>query len=849
MTEAIRRWRASLRTRPVLLAVVCGAVVAGVALSSLVWLRAGPVAAPHTLPAPLVAAALVALQLVPVRFHAKRQTYSLDLFSVPLMVGAALTPVRSLMVGLVAANFVGQLLRRSPLIRLVFNLGNQAAAAAVALMVWKAALGGSSPVHARGWLAMAAAAVTYELFSDAGVMAAMGASGASLGWARFRGLFAQLRVLLPLCWALSLIAVTAFWVEPLSVLVLASSCLVVALLYRSVNRLRDRFGDVQSLYRFNMRLSELSVLSEILTASMTEAREVLRCERIQLWLPGFRQAVRYSLDDDGTLRRETTETTDLERRVMEKRQAVLVRADAAGTQASELGFKDLMAVPVAVDGGDTAALIVANRNGDTTVTFDADDLELLHALAAHLATAMTSAGRLDRLENEVAARKHEAYHDSLTGLANRSMFSQVLTGALKSNKADRIVAVLLMDLDGFKEINDTLGHHTGDGVLKEVARRLNMVLGDRCIAARLGGDEFAVVITHAPRIDEIRLIADEALQSVGAPMSVAGMTLTVRASIGVSIAPLHGDDAASLLRRADVAMYAAKKSGQDLVVYDPKIDHHSTRRLMVAAELQRAVEEGALELWYQPVAEVATAKIVGLEGLLRWNSHELGPVTPGEFIPVAEQSGLIEALTWWVVRTALMELKTWRQAGYDLSMAVNISARTLFDSAIVERLNRMTAEIGVHPSSVTLEVTESSMMLELNRSERILRQLSQAGFRIAIDDFGTGYSSLARLKVLPVDIVKIDRTFIQHMGEDMGDQAVVRSTLELARVMGHVVVAEGVEDAETWRQLQSLGCAHAQGYYLARPMPSAECRAWIQGRQPPTIAPILRLPKASSDQS
>jgi EAL domain-containing protein (putative c-di-GMP-specific phosphodiesterase class I) len=315
----------------------------------------------------------------------------------------------------------------------------------------------------------------------------------------------------------------------------------------------------------------------------------------------------------------------------------------------------------------------------------------------------------------------------------------------------------------------------------------------------------------------------------------------MRASIGVSLAPLHGGDSSTLLKRADIAMYSAKSTTKGVVVYDPAIDHNTTRRLVLASELRRAIAANKLEVWYQPVASLPTGDVTGFEALLRWHHDDFGDISPGEFIPVAEQTGLIEPLTWWMLRESLRELRRWHDNGYDVTLAVNLSARSLLDTEIADRFDRLLEETGVSPSSLEVEITESCIMADADRAERILRKLSALGISISIDDFGTGYSSLSRLKTLPVHTVKIDRSFVKNLCTDEDDEAIVRSTIELARNMGHRVVAEGVEDLETWDRLIELGCDHVQGYYLSRPLPADKCRAWMMGRQPTTLARVLAI--------
>ncbi len=442
----------------------------------------------------------------------------------------------------------------------------------------------------------------------------------------------------------------------------------------------------------------------------------------------------------------------------------------------------------------------------------------------------------------MAAREHEALHDSLTGLANRVLFSQWASDAIERRPSEQMVAVLLMDLDGFKDINDTLGHLKGDTILKEVSGRVLAAVGSDRLAARLGGDEFAFVIPAADSPEEIVAAAEAVLESVSRPIAIDGLVLELRASMGIAAAPQDGQDASSLLQRADVAMYSAKRTKRRVVAYDRDLDRNTKRRLVLTTELRRAMETKDLEVWYQPVARMDTGEIVGLEALSRWRHREFGWISPDEFIPVAEATGLIEPLTWWVLESALREVHQWHLEGFELTMAVNVSARSLLGPEIVERLGRILEDVRVPPGSLILEITESLMMVDPEWSERILAQLSDLGVTIAIDDFGTGYSSLSRLKRLPVKMVKIDRSFVINMQADDSNRAIVQATIELARAMGHHVVAEGAERREAWDALKAMGCDHVQGHYLAKAMPAEECREWLLRYQAPGMAPVRNLP-------
>jgi diguanylate cyclase (GGDEF)-like protein len=607
---------------------------------------------------------------------------------------------------------------------------------------------------------------------------------------------------------------------------------------------RQRYSNLEDIYGFTVKLSALADTEDVVTVALSEVQSTIRCRHVALRLPLGQEGIRFELDDTGEVQQSFGEMTNLERSITDGHGSVLAPRGRRDRMPRGYDFRDLMAAPVRLGDAGTAVMVVADHAVDSD-TFDTEDLRFFEALAANLGTALTSSQRLDRLRAEVAAREHEALHDALTGLANRTLFGQWISDALAHRRPHQQVAVMVMDLDGFKDINDTLGHHTGDSILKEVGGRVLAAVGSDRMAARLGGDEFAFVIPAAASAEEALDVAGAILESVSRPVAIDGLVLELRASIGVALAPRHGTDSATLLRRADVAMYAAKMGKRGVLAYNHEIDQNTKRRLILATELRRAMDAKDLEVWYQPIANLVSGEIAGLEALLRWRHSHHGSISPNEFIPVAEQSGLIEPLTWWVMETALRELARWRQDGYELGMAVNVSARSLLGPEIVDRLGRLLSDVGTPPSDLTLEITESLMMTDPDGSERILTELAELGVKIAIDDFGTGYSSLSRLKRLPVQTVKIDRSFVLSMHRDEGDAAIVRATIELARNMGHSVIAEGVEQRSTWERLAELGCDQAQGHLLAAAMPSDSLRKWIKARQAPALAPIRVLPSAT----
>ncbi len=428
----------------------------------------------------------------------------------------------------------------------------------------------------------------------------------------------------------------------------------------------------------------------------------------------------------------------------------------------------------------------------------------------------------------VAALEHQAVHDALTGLPNRLLLHDRLSQAILTARRDEApLALLVMDLDRFKEVNDTLGHHYGDLLLRELGVRLRGILREFDTAARLGGDEFALLLPRTTS-EEAELAARRLVAALELPFILDGHPVEVGGSIGIAVFPEHGSDPGTLLRRADVAMYVAKRNQSELSVYSPELDQHSPDRLSLAAELRAAIEHDQLELFYQPKADMASGRINSVEALVRWRHPLRGLVPPDEFIPLAEQSGQVRALSLWVLNAALRQARIWEQSGRTLAIAVNLSMRDLQDSGLPETVAGMLVHWGVSPALLSLEITESTLMADPAQAMEIVRRLSAMGVRIAIDDFGTGYSSLAYLKRLAVNELKVDRSFVRHVVTDSRDVAIVRSTISLAHELGLEVVAEGIEDQPTWDLLTKLGCDTAQGYLISKALPIGELDRWVR---------------------
>ena len=415
--------------------------------------------------------------------------------------------------------------------------------------------------------------------------------------------------------------------------------------------------------------------------------------------------------------------------------------------------------------------------------------------------------------------RRQAVTDDLTGLGNRRALFDHGAERLQAADLTERLALILIDLDNFKEINDTLGHHAGDKLLREIARRLAARMVDPDLLVRLGGDEFALLIRLGPA-DDGRQITERILDRVMQPLVIDGARVRVDASAGVAEREDAGVQIADLLRRADVAMYAAKDAHSRVELYQPQLDEANRTRLETIQDLDAAFVHGQFILHYQPKIDVATGSTFGAEALVRWEHPTRGVLYPDAFLPVVEQSGLMNALTQLVLETAVAQLATWRAAGLDLTVAVNLSASDLLDESLAERIAGLLALHSVPGSALELEITESVIMIDPKRAREVLEALRALGLRIAVDDYGTGYCALAYLRDLPVDELKIDRSFISHIATDRRSAAIVRSTIELAHALGLKVVAEGIEHQEALDAVAGFGCDYAQGYHFSRPLPA-----------------------------
>ena len=786
-------------------ALAFGLVVGGASLTL------GPVAALDPLPTgvrlwPVVIAALtLLLSASAIMVEFRRQSHTLSMTEITIALGLfAVSPV-----ALVAAKAVGQGLdgmrRRLPLYKTLFNVSLAVFQVPVAVLVFRAVVGADAS-GPRGWLAAAAAVVVANLISAVAIFAVIGLAQGKAEASEIDVALGMWLVVSIVETSFAMVAVEALRAEPLIGWLLVVVALLVLWFTRLYAALRDRNLELAAVYEFGRSVGEPEDPEELPGFVADKVRVLLRAERADVLLAYEGGLTCWRASEAGV------ETIDYQ-------PGDWPWSEVAATGASVLGprGKDAVAVPLKGEAGIAGMLAAYDRVGHVR-RFARVDVQLLEALAAQAGATLESARLVQRL-------RHEAAHDTLTGLANWTGLQARIDAAIAAGGP---VALVLMDLDRFKDVNDTLGHHNGDELLLQISHRLVEFCGTDRVVGRLGGDEFAIVLTTPDDANGPKRVAREMLDVVAAAVVLDGVRIEMAASIGIAVYPEHGLDAAGLLQRADVAMYTAKAEHAGVAMYQPSEDHVSARRLVLAGELRRALDEGLLTVAYQPKASLDDGSITGAEALLRWQHRELGFIPPDEFIPLAERTGLIVMLTTYVLDRALAQCAAWQRGGLDVGVAVNISVRNLLDSELPDEIGALLVRHGVEPRRLTLEITESSVMADPARAIDVLERLSRIGIRLSVDDFGTGYSSLTYLKKLPVNEVKIDKSFVLSMATDAGDAAIVRSIIDLGGSLGLTVVAEGVEDPASWERLADLGCDVVQGYGLCRPVPPDQATEWLR---------------------
>jgi diguanylate cyclase (GGDEF)-like protein len=821
--------------RPTLLALAFSALLLGGGLA--VGLRY--LDEPAFLPSPglswwILAAAFAATEVYVVHLEARRQGSTISLSEIPLVVGLFLAAPFALVLGKLVGSLAAMVVhRRSPVVKITFNLALHVSETFLAVAVFRAVtawLGAAEPVT---WLAACAAAFLSSALSHSAVTVVVAFYEGGLRLRHVVRAAVLYQAASPLAVTLALIGVITVTASPTGAWLLAVFGGLLLVAYRAYGALADRHLSLERLYRFSQAVSTSPEAEEVMSGLLGQARELLRAERasaafvtsdggsiarVRLGASGLsRSDGPPSAEDAWMLRQVVTGGTPL-------LMARGTRDARARRWLAGYGMRDAVVVPLRGKAGIVGALVVSDRIGDLR-TFDKDDVLLLETVANQASVALRNGELVGQL-------RHEALHDALTGLPNREHLRRRLASALDDVAAGRAegAAVMILDLDDFKEVNETLGHQEGDLLLTEVGARLAATVGQSGTVARLGGDEFAVLLPDTADESRVLRMGRRILQALEQPIVVDGLEIEVTGSLGVALAPAHADDPAALLKRADIAMYDAKTSTRGLRLYEPELDTDHPRRITLVSELRSALQNGGIEVHVQPLLRIGSDAVTGVEALARWSHPELGAVAPDYFIPIAERSGLISLLTSRMLDRSLAACAEWRSAGHDLGVAVNLSARSLQDADLVDEVARLLRRHDVPADRLTLEVTESSVMADPPRAVALLHQLRDLGVRLSVDDFGTGYSSLSYLKRLPVHEVKIDRSFIAGLPEQGEDLVIVRAIIDLGHHLGLEVVAEGVEDQATWDLLASMGCDLVQGWHLARPMPTAALQPWLATR-------------------
>jgi len=822
-------------------ALIGGFAIAAVLLTGTTLANRDPYVPDVHIPWLVLAAAFAFCLATSVHFEVRRQAHGVQLSQLPLVLGFFFYSPMALVAAATVGTVIVQANRRLPLVKAAFNISMIAFSTAVdvALFRWLAPHGAS--VSPSVWPATFASTLADDLIAALAIAFVIGIVEKQWSLASVGKVLQFAFLINVVTTSLALVAVTSLSREfdTAWMLVLLAALITVAV--KLHHRLSQRHQALRQLYDFTRDLGPVAHEVDELGNPLQEIRGLLHAEQIELCLFSGETGLTRVVVAEGSVTTDIQlEDVTLDERVagvlltgeshltrLHRRTPLLPRRNAReiGTVEPGPADEDMLIVPVGAPDRRIGALIAHQRSGDVR-QFDQEDLTLLETVATQLDTALEK-GRL--VEN----LRRAATRDSLTGLANLDAIRAHLTGLL-AQRADTAqesgVVVVFVDLDRFQDVNDTLGHDAGDRLLVDVAQRLSAAAPYEAIAARVGADKFVLVLRGSASSEVARLAAIAIKSRLDGPVRLADLSADVRVTVGIARAPDHGTDASTLLRRAEMAMSAAKGSTTGIAEWEPTHERGGPRRLAMVTALRKALADGTLDVHYQPKIELGSGRVTGMEALVRWTDPEFGPVRPDEFVPLAETCGLVGALTTNVLRKALETCRSWHEQGKPIGVAVNLSARSLNDPVLVGQVAALLTATGVKPRHLTLEITESSVMDNPERCIEVLRSLRALGVRLSIDDFGTGYSSLTYVKGLPVHELKVDKSFIDSIDRDEADRAVVRAVVELSHSLGLATVAEGVEEPEQALVLEGLGLQQVQGYFYARPMPADQATEWLRTR-------------------
>jgi len=804
------------------------------ALASLELPSGAPFKAPVALPWWLLAGVFYLTEAKVVHLHIGRSAHSFSMSEIPVVYGIFFfAPGEFIVARLIGAALALVIGRRQRSVKLGFNLAQFLLCSVVALGVVQLFAATGTAFGPRDWPTAFLATSAENMLGVFAVTAAISLAEGAPQHARIPRMLLMGAVVSLTNTSLALLVVTVLFVEPAAALLFGVPIIAVFVAYRAYVSERQQHEGLEMLYESTRILQRSPEIDRALVSLLDHARKMFRAEVAEVSLlpqvegqevlrtsVGPREAIEMMQPIGSAL-----DDPRLVQCVAERRAFLVAHGESRGGGR----FRNAIYAPLVGESRLVGTIVVANRLSDLS-PFDSDDLKLFQTLASHTAIALEngqleqSLSSLSRLQDEL---QHKAYHDALTGLANRAFFAQSVAQRLESADATGLVPVVLfLDLDDFKIVNDTLGHAAGDELLASVGERIQETLRTGDLAARIGGDEFAVLLWDTPEMPVARRVAERLIGAFGSGAAQDGAAANAPVSIGVAAGHPGFGSADELLRNADVAMYSAKARGKNRVAFfEPEMATAVAARHTLTEALQRAIAADEFVLHYQPIVEVATGRMTGLESLVRWIHPTRGMIWPGEFIAVAEASDLILEIGRWVLETSCRQAKDWHDRFpelRDLQISVNVAARQLEQPDFVEQVEQVVRSSGVDPATVVLEVTETTLLQNADDAIAKLEALRGLGLGIAVDDFGTGYSSLSYLQRFPVTAIKIARDFVAVDESDADGWELASAIVSMGRALRLTVIAEGVEEPFQLERLRKLRCGRAQGYYLARPLPAEE---------------------------
>ncbi|TMF34205.1 MAG: EAL domain-containing protein [Chloroflexi bacterium] len=816
-----------------------------------------PATPPLALPWWLLAVLFYVTEARVVHLHIGRSAHSFSMSEIPVVYGIFFfSPGQFIAARLIGAGTALILSRRQRSAKLGFNLAQFLLCSVVTVGVVHLLVGVGATFGPRDWPAAFLATAAENMVGVLAVTAVISLAEGEPQHARIPRMLLMGTVVSLTNTSLALLLITVLFVEPAAALLFAVPIAAVFVAYRAYVSERQQHEGLEMLYESTRILQRSPQIDQALVSLLDHARRMFRAEVAEVCLlaqvegmeilrtnvgPGeavqMMQPIGTALDDP-----------QLVTCLTERRAFIVGHAEAeAGPEPGR--FRNAIYAPLVGESRLVGTIVVANRLSDLQ-PFDADDLKLFQTLASHTAVALEN-GQLEQSLSSLSQLKeelqHKAYHDALTGLANRAFFAQSVAQRLESTDANGLVPVVLfLDLDDFKIVNDTLGHAAGDELLAAVGDRIQATLRTGDLAARIGGDEFAVLLWDTPEMPVARRVAERLIGAFGPGSDGDGITASAQVSIGVAAGHPGFGSADELLRNADVAMYSAKARGKNRVAFfEPEMATAVAARHTLTEALQRAVASEEFVLHFQPIFEIATGRMVGVESLIRWNHPTRGMVWPGEFIPTAEASDLILDIGRWVLERSCAQAKEWHDrwpALSDLEISINVSGRQLEQPDFVDQVTEIVRTSGIDPTTVILEVTETTLLQNTADAIAKLEALRALGVGVAIDDFGTGYSSLSYLQRFPATAIKIARDFVAVHESDEDSWELASAIVSMGRALRLMVIAEGVEEPFQMGRLRKLRCSRAQGYYLARPVPAADLERRLE-------APANSLPWPRSGSS